>query len=147
MSRLSKRPPDALATIVADSWSAPFWEAAKLGHLTCTQCADCGRFRMPPSPFCPHCRSQALEWPVLPGTGTIYSFTVVERAVVPGTEDTIPYVVAVISLDGAIPARLISNIVDAPIDAIRIGERVTVFFDTMPDGAAVPRFRLAGVQR
>lgn len=142
MSRIARRPPDALAAIVPDSWTEPFWTAAKEGRLTCARCADCGHFRMPPTPFCPRCRSQALEWPALPGTGTIYSFSVVERAVIPGTEDTVPYVVAVVSLDGAEPARLITNIVDSPVDAIRIGARVSALFDIMPDGAGVPRFRL-----
>lgn len=143
MTRMSKRPPDALATIVTDSFTAPYWDAAKAGRLTCAQCGNCGRFRMPPSPFCPNCRSQAVDWPTLPGTGTIYSYTIVERAVLPGTEDSIPYVPAVVSLDGAEPARLITDIVDSDLDAIRIDARVTVTFDTMPDGAVVPRFRLA----
>lgn len=146
MTRISRRPPDALARIVTDSWTAPYWEAARDGRLTCARCADCGHFRSPPSPFCPSCRSQALEWPTLPGTGTVYSFTVVERAVIPGTEDSIPYVVAVVALDGADGARIISNVVEAPVEAVRIGARVRAVFDTMPDGAVIPRFVLSGEQ-
>ncbi|MDB5703821.1 MAG: hypothetical protein JWN66_937 [Sphingomonas bacterium] len=140
MTRIANRPPEALVRIVTDSWTEPFWSAAKEERLTCAQCGNCHRFRMPPTPFCPHCRSQEIDWPTLPGTGTIYSYTVVERAVLPGTEDSIPYVPAVIALDGATPARLISNIVDSSLDSIRIGARVRVIFDVMPDGAAVPRY-------
>jgi hypothetical protein len=143
MSRIAKRPPDALVQIVADRWTGPFWAAAGEERLTCAQCGNCGRFRMPPSPFCPYCRSQKLDWRSLPGTGTVYSFTVVERAVLPGSEDNIPYVAAVIALDGAEPARLISNIVDGDVDAIRIGARVRVVFDHLPDGQSVPRFVLS----
>ena len=143
MSRIAKRPPDALVHIVADRWTEPFWAAVAQDRLTCAQCGNCGRFRMPPSPFCPHCRSQELDWPALPGTGTIYSFTVVERAVLPGSEDSIPYVAAVIAIDGAEPARLISNIVDSDVDAIRIGAAVRVVFDHLPDGQSVPRFVLS----
>ena len=29
----------------------PFWEAAKQRRLVAPQCADCGSFRMPPTPF------------------------------------------------------------------------------------------------
>lgn len=144
MSRIAKRPPDALVRVVTDQWTAPFWSAAAQDRLTCAQCGDCGRFRMPPSPFCPHCRSQAVDWPTLPGTGRIFSFTIVERAVLPGTEDTIPYVPAVIDLDGAAPARIISNIVDSDVDAIRIGGRVRAVFDHLEEGVALPRFTLAG---
>jgi uncharacterized OB-fold protein len=140
MTRIANRPPEALVRIVTDNWTDPFWSAAKEKRLTCAQCRNCRRFRMPPTPFCPYCRSQEIDWPTLPGTGTIYTYTVVERAVLPGTEDSIPYVPAVIDLDGATPARLISNIVDSPLDAIRIGATVRVIFDVTPDAAAVPRF-------
>ena len=143
MNRIAKRPPDTLVQIVTDSWTEPFWSAVKDRRLTCAQCGECGRFRMPPTPFCPHCRSQAIDWMALPGTGTIYSFTIVERAVLPGTEGNIPYVPAVIALDGAEPARQISNLVDCEVDRIRIGARVRAVFDTVGDGAAVVRFTLA----
>ena len=142
MTRIAKRPPEVLVRIVTDQWTDPFWSAAREQRLTCAQCGKCGRFRMPPTPFCANCRSQAINWPTLPGTGTLYSYTIVERAVLPGTEDSIPYVPAVIDLDGAVPARLISNIVDTPLDTIRIGAKVQVIFDRMADGAAVPRFRI-----
>ena len=143
MTRIAKRPPDALVTIVADSWTRPYWDAAREGRLTCARCADCHHFRMPPSPFCPHCRSQRLDWPTLPGTGTIYSYTIVERAVLPGTEGTIPYVPAVVTLDGADGARLITNIVDCDVADIRIGRVVQAVFDTLDGGAGIPRFVLA----
>jgi uncharacterized OB-fold protein len=144
MSRIAKRPPEAIVRIAADDWTAPWWEAAKEGRLTCAQCDQCKRFRMPPTPYCPHCRSQAIDWPTLPGTGTVYSFTIVERAVLPGTQDAIPYVVGVIDIDGAEPARIISNIVDCDVDAIHIGARVRVLFEPVGDGMVMPRFTLTG---
>lgn len=144
MSRIAQRPPEALVHIVADHWTAPFWNAAAEGRLTCAQCGECHRFRMPPTPFCPHCRSQQIEWPSLPGTGTVYSFTIVERAVLPGMEGAIPYVVGIIDLDGAAPARLISNIVACDVDAIHIGVRVRAVFDPAGEGVALPRFTLIG---
>lgn len=142
MNRTSQRPPDELARIVTDTFTEPYWAAARDSRLTCAQCADCRHFRSPPSPFCPKCRSQRLNWPTLPGTGTIYSFTVVERAVLPGTEASVPYVVAVVSLDGADDARIISNVLDAPIEDISIGRQVRAVFDTIPGGAVIPRFVL-----
>lgn len=57
----------------------PFWQAAKQHKLTACQCADCGHFRMPPSPYCPECSSQAVNWPDLPGTGTVFSYVVCNR--------------------------------------------------------------------
>ena len=54
---------------------------------------------MPPSPFCPVCRSQGLAWVDLPGTGTVYTFTVVRHAVLPIVREHVPYVIAVVELD------------------------------------------------
>lgn len=142
MTRIAKRPPDGAFTLATDRWTQPFWDAAAQQRLTCAQCGECGRFRMPPTPFCPRCRSQAVEWPTLPGTGVLYSYTIVERATLPGTEDTIPYVPAVVTLDGASGRRIVTNIVDSPIDALRIDAPVNVVFDTLASGAVVPRFRL-----
>nr|WP_275431465.1 Zn-ribbon domain-containing OB-fold protein [Sphingomonas sp. BT552] len=128
--------------MASDRWTEPFWDAAEEHRLTCARCGACGHFRMPPTPFCPVCRSQSIEWPTLPGTGTLYSYTIVERATLPGTEHTIPYVPAVVTLDGADGRRMVTNIVDSAIDAVRIGAPVHVVFDTLEDGTVIPRFRL-----
>jgi uncharacterized protein len=136
---IAKRPPISSVRLVTDRWTRPFWDAAADHRLVAPRCAECGRFRMPPTPFCPGCHSQVLEWPTLSGRGTIYSYTVVTRAIVPGTEDSIPYVPAVISLDGADETRLISNVVDVPIDCVHVGDAVSVVWDDYP-GLSIPRF-------
>lgn len=141
MTRIAKRPPDSLFAIVSDAWTAPFWEAASQGKLTVCRCGNCGQFRMPPTPFCSNCRSQEIDWTTLPGTGTLYTYTVVERAIMPEMEDCIPYVPAVVELDGAPGIRLITNIVDSALDDIVAGARVGVLFDKV-EGGAVPRFRI-----
>jgi uncharacterized protein len=141
MSRIANRPPDGGFRLAVDQWTAPFWEAAAEGRLVAARCPACGHVRMPPTPFCPECLSQGIDWIALPGTGSIYSYTIVERATLPGTEAHIPYVPAVVALDGAEGIRLITNIVESPIDAIRVGAPVTVIYDRAGD-AVVPRFRL-----
>jgi uncharacterized OB-fold protein len=140
---IARRPPDQGFDPVPTPFTAPFWEAARQRRLVAAQCADCGRFRMPPTPFCPQCQSQRLDWPDLPGTGTLYSYTVVNRALVPGTEGSIPYVPAVIEPDGAAGIRLVSNLVDIRIDLIVIGLRLAVVWDEHPSGYVLPRFRPA----
>lgn len=139
---IAKRPPEELFNLVTDRWSAPFWEAAARHRLTVPKCASCGTFRMPPTPFCPECLSQDLEWPELTGRGVIYSYTIVTRALFPEMAASIPYVPAVIELDDAGGCRLISNIVDVPLDAMRIGAGVRVVWEDRSDGVTVPRFTL-----
>lgn len=142
MSEIATAPAEALFSLVTDQWTAPFWQAASEHRLTAPQCSDCGTFRMPPTPFCPECLSQKINWPTLRGFGTVFSFTVVRKAITPDMEGALPYVPALIDLDGAIGARLISTIVDVPVAAIAIGARVRVVWRDRVDGVTVPQFTL-----
>ncbi len=62
-------PPATLATtlpgeqvrIAVNKDTEPFWQAAKEHRLVAPQCADCGAFRLPPTPFCPGCQSKSCE--------------------------------------------------------------------------------------
>lgn len=135
-------PPEALFTPTEDRWTAPFWAAANEGHLTACRCGACRAFRMPPTPFCPDCLSQDVEWPELSGMGTLFSFTVVRRAISPEMEGHLPYVPALIDLDGAPGARLMANVVGCPLSALAIGARVKVRFRSRADGVAIPEFTL-----
>ncbi|HTZ29180.1 MAG TPA: zinc ribbon domain-containing protein, partial [Streptosporangiaceae bacterium] len=66
-----------------DPLYAPFWQAAEAGKLALPACPDCGVFQWYPlaGRRCGH--TGPLEWRELPGTGTIFSFTRVERAFLP----------------------------------------------------------------
>jgi uncharacterized OB-fold protein len=143
MSLIAKPPPLQLFRLGKSQWTQPFWDAAASRRLVAPRCGSCGRFRLPPTPFCPHCQSQTLEWPELSGTGIIYSFTIVRRAILPEMEDSIPYAPAVIELPDAGGVRLVSNIVQSPIDSIHVGKPVTVEWQDGPDGIVLPLFRLA----
>ncbi len=139
---LAKRPPRAFFTLSTDAWTKPFWDAAAEHRLVAPRCVDCGHFRLPPTPFCPQCRSQKIDWVTLSGRGTVYSYTVVARAVLPDMEANLPYVPAIVELEGAGGARLISNVVDVPVEAVRVGSAVRVVWDD-EGGPTVPRFTLA----
>lgn len=140
--RIAKRPPDALFQLATDAWTKPYWDAAAEGRIDIARCGACGAFRMPPTPFCPQCRSQAVEWVTASGRGTLYSYSVVERAILPGMADCVPYVTAVVELADVGAVRLITNIVEARIGDLAVGIPVRAVFDRLPDGAAIPRFIL-----
>jgi uncharacterized OB-fold protein len=140
---IAKRPPAQFFKPATDRWTQPFWDAAARHCLVAACCADCGHARMPPTPFCPECQSQSLNWIELPGTGSVYSYTVITRAIMPGMEDCLPYVTAIIALDGGGGTRLISNLVDMPIDRLQVDLPVRVIWDDDWGGLTVPRFILA----
>ncbi len=129
-------------TITTDPSTEPFWQAAKEHRLTACQCRRCGAFRMPPSPFCPECQSPAIEWPTLPGTGTVFSFAICTRSPYPDVPD-FTYVPVVVDLDGAPGARLVSNIVGLPADDVAIGMKVRVDWNPIQEGWVLPIFRRA----
>jgi uncharacterized OB-fold protein len=98
---IARRPPPDLFKLAVNHWTEPFWQATKEHRLLLARCADCGHARMPPTPFCPQCQSQRIDWTALSGLGTVYSYTVVTRAILPDMDAYLPYVPAVITLDGA----------------------------------------------
>jgi uncharacterized OB-fold protein len=136
--------PDEMPMPAANAETVGWWEAAADHRLVVQRCAACGRTRHPPGPVCPRCRSTASEWWQLPGTGTVYTYTIVRQAFIASLQDRIPYVVIAVDLDGAAGARLVSNLVDADLDEVRVGMPVEVVWEDMGPELAVPRFRPTG---
>jgi uncharacterized OB-fold protein len=123
-----------------DALTEPYWAAAKREELRLLACADCRRFRHPPTEKCPYCGSSAVAWERLSGAGTVYSFIVDHRLLVPGFHE--PYVVAQVNLaeidDDTI--RLVANIKGCDPSAVRVGMPVEVFFEERGD-FRLPQFR------
>ncbi len=120
----------------------PFWQAIEQRQLRIQRCADCGRFRHPPMPRCPDCRSAAIEWAQVSGEGQVFSFTIVHHAVHPALRSAVPFNVAVVLLDGTGDVRLVSNVIDARPEDMQIGMRVSLVWDESDQGV-LPRFRMA----
>ncbi|BBU21022.1 Zn-ribbon domain-containing OB-fold protein [Mycobacterium xenopi] len=130
--------PGDLVRIAVNKTTEPFWEAAQRRRLTAPQCAECGEFRMPPTPFCPNCRSAAVNWVELSGKATVYSFAVVHGF--PGMPE-LTLVPAVLDLPDAPGARLVSNIIDVVPADVTIGMTAQVDFSPISDGWLLPVFR------
>ena len=71
--------PTILDETYAVPMTQPFWDAAKEDRLVAPRCMTCGTFRLPPAPFCWVCQAQEVDWVELPGTGTVYTYTVVRH--------------------------------------------------------------------
>ena len=120
----------------------PFWDACRLHELRAQQCTACGRFRWPPQPFCPSCYSWEHEWQLLSGLGSIASFSVVHHSAVPSFKNDLPYVVALITLDGTDDhVQIMSNVVGFPWEQVAVGMRVGVSFNDVTPEATLPQFR------
>jgi len=134
--------PIILKDTFADASTQPFWDAAKEERLVVPKCTNCGTFRLPPSPFCFNCQQRGVEWVELPGTGTVASFTVVRHPLHPDFLECCPYVSGIVELDGTqgAGARMLVNIVDVDVDALRIDDRVKIAWERVNDEMTVFRF-------
>lgn len=138
---ISVRPDIAEIPLPIDQWTQPFWDATARHELVLPRCGDCGTWRWPPGPFCPHCHSQVIEWQPA-GPPRLYSFTIVHR---PGTAPEDPPQVIVpglVEFPEAGGMRFAAAIVDSEIDRIAISSALAVRWVPKAE-TNVPVFTLA----
>jgi uncharacterized protein len=126
----------------SDALTAPYWAAANEKRFVLPRCVDCGKHHFYPRARCPHCGSTRIEWAAASGRGTVYTYTVIQRAPSPAFAADVPYVVATIAL--AEGPHLMSNVTGCAPDAVRIGMPVKVAFRELPGGVMLPVFEPAG---
>jgi uncharacterized OB-fold protein len=141
MAGLAQALPGELVRISTDPDTEPFWRAAEEDRLVALACGNCGTFRMPPTPYCPTCQSKEKNWVELTGRATVFSYSIVHGY--PGIDDIV-LAAAVLDLEGAPGARLVSDIVDVDPDDVHIGMEVEVVFSPIADGWKLPLFRPVG---
>ncbi len=122
-----------------DEESKGFWEACQRRELVVQRCGGCGALRHYPRALCPTCLSDVVEWLRCSGRGTVYSFTVTHQNQAPGFREALPYVLAYVELAEGV--RLLSNIIDCPPEAVRIGMAVEVVFSDVTPAVTLPLFR------
>jgi uncharacterized OB-fold protein len=119
----------------------PFFDAARDGRLLLQVCPRDGAFFYPRA-RCPLCWRDDWRWTEATGAGVVYSFTVDRIGHDPTQKELAPFVIALVTLDEG--PRAVAQIVDSPIEAVRVGLPVTAVFDLMrpaEGGDAVPMLR------
>ncbi len=115
-----------------------FWRACRAGPLEFTRCVPCGYFIHPSRPICPRCRGRDLEFATVSGKAHLHSFTVNHQRWYPGQE--VPYVIGLVELVEQAGLRLMTNVVNCPVDGVRIGMPLRVVFENVSDEVALPLF-------
>ena len=110
-------------------------------ELRFQRCAACHRFRHPPTPVCSQCRSFESEWVRAPEAGVVFSFTIVHHATHPAVSAVTPYNIVIVDFPACDHTRLVSNLIDATPEEIRIGMPVALVWETAGNGRVVPRFK------
>jgi uncharacterized OB-fold protein len=114
-----------------------FWNGAAHGELLIQRCTACDTLRHPPRTMCGNCGS--LDWDTIPssGHGEVFSYVVMHHPPVPGFD--MPYVVALVALEEG--TRVVTSIVGAEPDDVRIGMPVELDFLKVDDDLTLPVFR------
>lgn len=118
-----------------------YWERARAHELWLMHCNDCDATYFYPRPICPQCFSRNTGWVRSSGRGTLYAFSIAHRPPRPAFQDRLPYVAALVELEGG--ARIPTNLVDVEPDPsqIKIGMLVEVVFDDVTSDVTLPKFR------
>lgn len=121
----------AIAAPVINAETQAFWAAAKEGRFLIKRCEDCEKAHWYPRAVCPFCGSGRTAWVDGAGRGEIYSFSVMRRS-------DPPYAIAYVTLEEG--PTMMTNITDCDLDALHIGQQVTLVFKPTEEGGAVPMF-------
>ncbi|MBK7170192.1 MAG: OB-fold domain-containing protein [Gammaproteobacteria bacterium] len=124
---------------VLEGLSGEFYAWCRQGELRFQRCTDCGTFRHVPRQLCADCNSFAWEWARSSGRGTVYTWTVVQRALHPAFGDATPMAPVVVEMDEGV--RLLGNMIDCTPQELAIGMPVEVEFEAVTPEVSLPRFR------
>jgi uncharacterized OB-fold protein len=122
-----------------DGMTGEFYNFCKQEQLHFQRCSNCQTFRHVPREMCPECNSFDWEWAPSTGKGTVYTWTVVERALHPAFVDDTPMAPVVVEMEEGV--RLLATMLDCPPSELEIDMPVEVAFEKVTEEVTLPRFR------
>ena len=122
---------------------APFFDALRDGKLTTTRCVACQALHWQPRVVCPECLSDQLTWVELPTEGTLFAFTALLKGAPLGMEQDVPFSIGIVELEAPGRTLRILSRLDAPFEALHLGDRVKLKVLDLPDGRVFYRFEPA----
>jgi uncharacterized OB-fold protein len=120
-----------------------FFTNLKAGRFTTTKCRDCGKMHWQPRAVCPDCGSENLDWVDLPKTGEVHAFTAMLLGAPMGFEKDMPFVIALVKLDG-LEFKILSRIDGIKYEDCKIGQKVKFKTVAREDGRVFFRFEPMG---
>ncbi len=136
MSTDTSTPPSAVPSPNINPETEAYWAAANRGQLMLARCGGCDKRHHYPRALCPFCFSDDITLEPAAGGGRIYTVSPTRRGV------PTPYAIAYVTLDEGV--TVLTNIVDADLDALRVDQPVRLVFVASRNGQQVPMFALVG---
>ena len=118
------------APLVTDM-NRDYFDGCAQGELRVRKCERCGtKFRFAYY-LCPNCWSDQLGWEAVSGRGAVSHVTVIHQAPYAAFEEGAPYALVLVDLEEGV--RMMSNVVECPVEEVRIGAPVRVKFERRGD--------------
>jgi uncharacterized OB-fold protein len=108
---------------VGSTLSKWYGELRDNGKIWGTRCPFCGKVFVPPKFKCNSCYRDLSDWVMLPGTGTVETYTVVHYEEPKLHPKKAPFVYGIINMDGA-DTGLVHLIDEVEPDKVKVGMRV-----------------------
>ena len=136
---MSRQPVSTLVPDVTWAATAPFWEGTADGDLRFPRCVRCGLHQWYPRVLCRQCLSPDFTWEAVAPEGSVYTWTIVRRPFVEGSEVALPFAVVQLQFDAAPGVTFITNLADeSQADRLAIGAPTTVTFQEIAPGLHAP---------
>ncbi len=125
--------------------NTPYWEAADRHELVLQKCETCQSYSHPPGPSCAKCGSTELSWESRGSdiSGKIYSYVVSYRPFLPGFQDDLPHIIAVIELEDVPEVKIIGNVLECSPEEIKIDMPVKMMWQDITEDRALPQWMKA----
>ena len=135
--------PEIPETLAPNDDDAPFWAHCNERRLMFQHCPHCATLTHPPLAVCPGCQSGDRAWTEAPARAEVFSYTWIHTAAHEAVTPKLPYNVAVVSFPDLPGVRLVSNVIDATVEQLAVGDAVELVWEPGWQGQLLPRFRLA----
>ncbi|MGE7780260.1 Zn-ribbon domain-containing OB-fold protein [Peribacillus sp. NPDC097264] len=122
--------------------NTPYWDGADRHELILQKCNSCQEYSHPPGPSCAKCGSTELSWESQGSdiNGKVYSYIISYRPFLPGFQDDLPLIIAIVELDKLPDVKLIGNILQCPTDDVHIGMQVKMTWEKMTEERSLPQW-------
>lgn len=111
--------------------NAHYWQGGRNNELRFQRCLDCGYFLHPPGVMCPKCLSKDIGIETVSGRAEVLTYSINYQNWMPSPE--LPFVLAIVALPEQDDLRLTTNVVNCPVDDVKIGMPVQVLFEAHPN--------------
>jgi uncharacterized OB-fold protein len=134
---MNTRPPP-VPGVIPSNFSQPFWDATREKRLLLQYCPRTAQYQFFPRPLSIFTGRRDLVWREVSGRGTLYSYTLIPDSSV-ATQERPVRILAIVELAEGV--RMLSNIANVAVAALRIGMPLTPLWEPLPNGMHLLKFQ------